>query len=89
MGVGLIRNGQQRWRASAQTNHVDVQTRILQLGEQVFCNGEDVSKNQNRAIQAAWQALAAEKRLNTRKLKSVDKSSLYDAYLAGWLCFEQ
>lgn len=31
MGVGLIRNGQQRWRASAQTNHVDVQTRILQL----------------------------------------------------------
>ena len=64
------------------------QTRILQLGEQVFCNGEDVSKNQNRAIQAAWQALAAEKRLNTRKLKSVDKSSLYDAYLAGWLFFE-
>ena len=65
------------------------QTRILQLGERVFCNGEDVSKNQNPAIQDAWQALAAKKQLNPKKLKSVDKSSLYDAYLAGWLCFEQ
>lgn len=65
------------------------QTRILQLGGRVFCNGEDVSKNQHPAIQDAWQALAAKKQLNPIKLKSVDKSSLYDAYLAGWLCFEQ
>lgn len=65
------------------------QTRILQLGEQVFCNGEEVSKHQSAAIHSAWQMLAANKRLNPRKLKNIDKSSLYDAYLAGWLCFER
>ena len=31
MGVGLIRNGQQRWGFTAQTNHEDVQTRLMHL----------------------------------------------------------
>lgn len=64
------------------------QTRILQLGKRVFCNGEEVSKNQSAGIRSAWQTLAADKRLNLRGLKSIDKSSLYEAYLAGWLRFE-
>jgi 50S ribosomal protein L16 3-hydroxylase len=63
------------------------QTRILQLGESVFCNGEEVSKGQSEAMKTAWQTLAATKQLNVKKLKNIDKSSLYEAYLAGWLYF--
>jgi 50S ribosomal protein L16 3-hydroxylase len=63
------------------------QTRILQLGESVFCNGEEVTKGQSEAMKTAWQTLAATKQLNVKKLKNIDKSSLYEAYLAGWLYF--
>lgn len=64
------------------------QTRILSLKKQVYCNGENVSKGQKTDIGRAWQALAATKRLGTTKIQHLDKSSLYEAYLAGWLNFE-
>jgi 50S ribosomal protein L16 3-hydroxylase len=38
-------------------------------------------------MKTAWQTLAATKQLNAKKLKNIDKSSLYEAYLAGWLYF--
>jgi 50S ribosomal protein L16 3-hydroxylase len=64
------------------------QTRILSLGKVVYCNGENMSQGQARNITSAWQALSAKKVLPARKLKGVSESSLYEAYLAGWLIFE-
>ena len=64
------------------------QTRILTLNKQVYCNGEDMTKAQNPTITRAWQALSASKLLTKAKLHNLDKSSLYEAYLAGWLTFE-
>jgi 50S ribosomal protein L16 3-hydroxylase len=64
------------------------QTRILSLGKQVFCNGEEVSKNQADDLVAVWQTLSAHKQVQARKLKNIAKTSLYEAYLAGWLIFE-
>jgi 50S ribosomal protein L16 3-hydroxylase len=63
-------------------------TRILSLREQVYCNGDNVIKGQNPDIAHAWQALSTCKMLKTKKLKYLDKSSLYEAYLAGWVIFE-
>ena len=64
------------------------QTRILSLGKVVYCNGENMSQGQARDITSAWHALSAKKVLPARKLKGVSESSLYEAYLAGWLVFE-
>jgi 50S ribosomal protein L16 3-hydroxylase len=65
------------------------QTRILSLGKEVFCNGDKVSKDQPSEVTSAWQSLSANKRLATKQLKNVAKTSLYEAYLAGWLIFEE
>ena len=64
------------------------QTRILSLGKQVYCNGESMSKGQLPDILLAWQSLSANKELKTNKLQLIDQSSLYEAYLAGWVIFE-
>jgi 50S ribosomal protein L16 3-hydroxylase len=63
------------------------QTRILSLGKQVYCNGDNVSKGQLPDILKAWQILSAQKALKISKFRDLDKSSLYEAYLAGWLVF--
>jgi 50S ribosomal protein L16 3-hydroxylase len=60
----------------------------LSLGKRVFCNGEEVSKNQSAELTSAWQALSAYKWVQSKKLKDIAKTSLYEAYLAGWLIFE-
>jgi 50S ribosomal protein L16 3-hydroxylase len=65
------------------------QTRILNLGKAVYCNGEEVTKNQAPGIVSAWNTLSASKLLKTSKLSNIDGSSLYEAYLAGWLVFDQ
>ncbi|WP_251375083.1 cupin domain-containing protein [Polynucleobacter sp. MWH-UH35A] len=64
------------------------QTRILSLGKQVYCNGELVTQGQTPAAVSAWQSLSANKFLKANKPQNLDKSSLYEAYLAGWLIFE-
>jgi 50S ribosomal protein L16 3-hydroxylase len=64
------------------------QTRILSLGKQVYCNGELMSKGQSPEIISAWQSLSAQKTLKATKLQNLENSSLYEAYLAGWLIFE-
>jgi 50S ribosomal protein L16 3-hydroxylase len=64
------------------------QTRILSLGKEVFCNGENVTRGQTQEVSRAWQLLAAEKSLLNLKLKDKSGASLYEAYLAGWLNFK-
>jgi 50S ribosomal protein L16 3-hydroxylase len=64
------------------------QTRILSLGKQVYCNGEPMCKGQAADIQLAWQTLSRKKALISKKPKQLDKSTLYEAYLAGWIIFE-
>jgi 50S ribosomal protein L16 3-hydroxylase len=64
------------------------QTRILSLGKQVFCNGEAMTRGQASDTVSAWQSLSANKALKINKLQQIDKSSLYEAYLAGWVIFE-
>ena len=64
------------------------QTRILSLGNVVFCNGENMSDGQTKEIAQAWKTLSAKKALLGTKLQAPAKSSLYEAYLAGWLVFQ-
>jgi len=65
------------------------QTRILSLKKQVFCNGENMTQGQTPQITRAWQSLSAKKRLTPQKLNDIDQSSLLEAYMAGWLIFEE
>ncbi|MEI6183162.1 MAG: cupin domain-containing protein [Polynucleobacter sp.] len=64
------------------------QTRILSLGNEVFCNGENMSKDQAKDIAQAWRTLSSKKGLLGQKIQTTAQSSLYVAYLAGWLVFE-
>lgn len=65
------------------------QTRILSLGKQVYCNGDNVTQSQSSEVIAAWQTLSADKILEVSKLTDIEGSSLYEAYLAGWLIFDR
>jgi 50S ribosomal protein L16 3-hydroxylase len=40
-------------------------------------------------ILLAWQTLSVHKKLGAGRLQHHDQSSLYEAYLAGWVVFEQ
>ena len=64
------------------------QTRILSYQKQVFCNGEEVSKDQSKEVTLAWQTFSANKSLISGDTKALQEGSLYTAYLAGWLVFE-
>lgn len=64
------------------------QTRILSLGNEVFCNGENMNQGQTKEIAKAWQSLSAKKALSPREIQGAEKSNLYEAYIAGWLVFE-
>ncbi|WP_216859888.1 cupin domain-containing protein [Polynucleobacter sp. UK-Kesae-W10] len=63
------------------------QTRILSLKKQVFCNGEDMTLKQRPEIIRVWASLAAHKKYQGGGLTKVEGTSLYEAYLAGWLVF--
>jgi 50S ribosomal protein L16 3-hydroxylase len=64
------------------------QTRILSLGTNVFCNGENVTKGQTKDVRLAWRRLSSTKELAGLKgRKEIGQSSLYEAYTAGWLIF--
>jgi len=62
-------------------------TRILRLQHEIYCNGEMVSHGQTKQIRNAWRTLASHKALIQKGLHSVKTSSLYEAYLSGWLIF--
>ena len=64
------------------------QTRILSLGETVFCNGENVTQNEAPAIQEAWKKLSKFKALQAGYVIGKNAhSSLLEAYRSGWLEF--
>ena len=64
------------------------QTRILSLANEVFCNGENMCKDQAKDIAQAWRTLSSKKGLLSQKIQVTAQSSLYQAYLAGWLVFD-
>ena len=63
------------------------QTRILSLGKQIYCNGENMCEEQDLPTIKAWQILAGRKQLKAKNLKNLENSTLFEAYLAGWLIF--
>jgi 50S ribosomal protein L16 3-hydroxylase len=76
-------------KLGSQTLKPHPQTRILTLDRQVYCNGEMVTKGQAKQIQGAWRSIAANKKLMLKKsLQDSKQSSLYDAYLSGWLILQ-
>jgi len=66
------------------------QTRLLSIGSNVFCNGDNVTKDQPKGVQNLWIKLSADKRLNPlgKTLKYASEGTLFEAYEAGWLIFE-
>jgi 50S ribosomal protein L16 3-hydroxylase len=64
------------------------QTRILSLGETVFCNGENMTQNETLEIQEAWKKLSKFKALPAGSVSGKKvHNSLLEAYLSGWLEF--
>lgn len=62
------------------------QTRLLTLGNDVFCNGENMTAGQPKSIQQIWRTLSAKKGLRPpQSIHADEQSSLYVAYSAGWL----
>jgi 50S ribosomal protein L16 3-hydroxylase len=65
------------------------ESRLLSLNHEVYCNGEMVTKGQAKEIRDAWRSIAANKRLVLKKsLQARVDSSLYEAYLSGWLILQ-
>jgi 50S ribosomal protein L16 3-hydroxylase len=76
-------------KLSSQTLKPHPQSRLLSLDHEVYCNGEIVTKGQAKEIQEAWRSIAANKALTRKKsLKGNAGSSLYDAYLSGWIILQ-
>ena len=63
------------------------QTRLLALGERIYCNGEDVTSGQDQQTQVAWSKLAAKRSFQGLLGKTGLGNSLFEAYEAGWLVF--
>ncbi len=76
-------------KLSSQTLKLHPQSRLLRLDHEVYCNGEIVTQGQAKEIQEAWRSIAANKRLTLKKSLQVRvDSSLYEAYLSGWLILQ-
>jgi len=63
------------------------QTRLIALGETVFCNGENMTSGQTTLTAKAWHTLAAKKQLTGAFGGLRPDNSLFEAYKAGWLNF--
>jgi 50S ribosomal protein L16 3-hydroxylase len=76
-------------KLSSQTLKPHPQSRLLSLNHEVYCNGEIVTKGQAKEIQEAWRSIATNKKLVLKKSLQVRvDSSLYEAYLSGWLILQ-
>jgi 50S ribosomal protein L16 3-hydroxylase len=64
------------------------QTRLLALGETIYCNGENMTEGQNAQTKKAWRSLAAKKKMTGALGEMSEDNSLYEAFEAGWLVFE-
>jgi 50S ribosomal protein L16 3-hydroxylase len=65
------------------------QTRLLALGQTIYCNGENVTSGQATPTQKAWRTLAAKKLIKGPIGNIEANNSLFEAYQAGWLVFKQ
>lgn len=64
-------------------------TRLIALGEDIFCNGENMSQGQTNEIQKVWRILASKRGLKKGLSSNLDQAnSLYEAYGAGWVIFQ-
>ena len=65
------------------------QTRLLALGNAIYCNGENVTSGQSSQTQKIWRTLAAKKLAKTSIRNMESDNSLFESYKAGWLVFNQ
>jgi len=64
------------------------QTRILSLGQSVFCNGENMTQNEAQETREAWKKLSKFKALPAGfPIGKEAQTSLLQAYRSGWLEF--
>ncbi|WP_438979188.1 cupin domain-containing protein [Polynucleobacter sp.] len=74
-------------RLSKQSLRPHPQTRLIALGPQIYCNGEEVTSGQTGKTQRAWQSLAAKKEFQGAIGAIEANNSLFEAFEAGWLVF--
>jgi 50S ribosomal protein L16 3-hydroxylase len=64
------------------------QTRLLALGTRIYCNGEDMTHGQGSPTKAAWRSLASKRQFKGPINKLKPDNSLFNAFTAGWLIFQ-
>jgi 50S ribosomal protein L16 3-hydroxylase len=73
--------------------HLHPQTRLMRLGNTVFCNGENQTEGQSLAVKLCWNVLSERHTLpplgveNNPYLADIaaGHNSLYEAYCSGWV----
>jgi 50S ribosomal protein L16 3-hydroxylase len=63
------------------------QTRLIALGNAIYCNGENMTHQQTAPVVRAWRSIAAKKQLIGMTGKLEPNNSLFQAFKAGWLNF--
>lgn len=76
-----------RRQLSKQALKVHPYTRLLALGPRIYCNGEEMTDDQDASTQAAWRSLASSKQFTGSLGKIRLNNSLFGAFEAGWLLF--
>jgi 50S ribosomal protein L16 3-hydroxylase len=73
--------------------HLHPHTRLMRLGNTIFCNGENQTEGESLAVQLCWNVLSERHALPPLGDKNsiyltdiaIGNNSLYEAYRSGWL----
>jgi len=73
--------------------HLHPQTRLMRLGNTIFCNGENQTEGESLAVKLCWNVLSERHVLpplgdeNSAYVADIatGHNSLYEAYCSGWL----
>jgi 50S ribosomal protein L16 3-hydroxylase len=73
--------------------HLHPHTRLMRLGNAIFCNGENQTEGESLAVQLCWNVLSERHSLpplgdkNSAYVADIatGNNSLYEAYCAGWV----
>jgi 50S ribosomal protein L16 3-hydroxylase len=73
--------------------HLHPQTRLMRLGNTIFCNGENQTEGESLAVKLCWNVLSERHALpplgdkNSAYVADIatGNNSLYEAYCSGWL----
>lgn len=73
--------------------HLHPQTRLMRLGNTIFCNGENQTEGESLAVKLCWNVLSERHTLpplgdkNSAYVADIatGHNSLYEAYCAGWV----